>query len=147
MADIWETLCTRAKEHYHPQELSPFFESNHVVAAIEAADGSIYTGFCIEGASGVPNLCAERVAAVNMIANSGQTVVRRIVAFCDSYPFRDGHFLPCGACREFFMQLSAENADAEILTDYASRETVRLGDLLPLWWGDERYENNRKDTQ
>ncbi len=140
MADIWERLCREAEQYYRPGDLSPFFWANHVVAAIEAEDGRIFTGFCIEGASGVLNLCAERVAAVNMIANSGQTVVRRIVCFRDRYPYAGGKFLPCGACREFFMQLSDRNADTEILTDYDSRSTVRLGELIPLWWGDERYE-------
>lgn len=51
--------------------------------------------------------------------------------------------MPCGACREFFMQLSLRNRDMEIMTDYAARKTVTLGELMPDWWGMERYENNR----
>ena len=27
------------------------------------------------------------------------------------------------------------------MVDYAKRETVKLGELIPVWWGDERYEN------
>lgn len=34
-------------------------------------------GFCIESCSGVMNLCAERVAALNMYVNSEQTVVKK----------------------------------------------------------------------
>ena len=137
--DIWERLYEAARVLYDPHDLSPFFYSNHVVCALEAADGKIYTGFCIEGASGVLNLCAERVAAVNMIVNGGPTVVHRIFVMRDKPPYREGNFLPCGACREFFMQLDERNRDAVILTDYAARETVTLGELIPRWWGEERY--------
>lgn len=44
--------------------------------------------------------------------------------------------MPCGACREFFMQLSNENQNMEIMVDYDNRETITLGELLPGWWGD-----------
>ena len=47
--------------------------------------------------------------------------------------------MPCGACREFLLQLDEENGNTEILVDYASRETVTLRELTPKWWGKERY--------
>lgn len=50
--------------------------------------------------------------------------------------------MPCGACREFFMQLSIKNRDMEIMTDYKSRSTVTLKELIPLWWGESRYKDN-----
>ena len=79
--DIWEKLYLEAKKEYHPEEVSPFIDAHHVVCAIEAEDGNIYSGFCIEGASGVMALCAERVAGLNMYIQSGQTVVKRMIAF------------------------------------------------------------------
>ena len=85
------------------------------------------------------NLCAERVAALNMFVNSGQTVVKRMIAFRDAPPCGGGSGMPCGACREFFMQLSPRNKDAEILVNYETRETITLNELMPKWWGDERY--------
>ena len=45
--DIWERLYNAAKDLYHPQYTSPFIYSHHVVCAIEAENGDIYTGFCI----------------------------------------------------------------------------------------------------
>ena len=75
--DIWEKLYNAAKAEYHPEEVSPFIDAHHVVCAIEAENGEIFTGFCIEGASGVIALCAERVAGLNMYIQSGQTVVKR----------------------------------------------------------------------
>lgn len=141
--DIWNTLYEKAKEQYHPEEVTPFITAHHVVCALEAENGEIYTGFCIESCSGVMNLCAERVAALNMYANSGQTVVKRLIAFRDAPPEKEGDGMPCGACREFFMQLSERNADMEIMVNLEKRETVRLKDLIPHWWGMERYEQSR----
>lgn len=64
--DIWNKSCEKAKQEYHPEDVSPFVMAHHVVCALEAENGEIFTGFCIESCSGVMNLCAERVAALNM---------------------------------------------------------------------------------
>ena len=137
--DIWETLYEKAKEHYHPEEVSPFVFAHHVVCALEAENGEIYTGFCIESCSGVMNLCAERVAALNMYVNSGQTRIKRLIAFRDQPPTGEGSGMPCGACREFLYQLNEKNEGMEIMVDFKRRETVTLKALMPLWWGKERY--------
>ena len=138
--DIWERLYQEAKKQYHPQEVTPFFYAHHVVCALESENGDIFTGFCVEACSGVMNLCAERVAALNMYVNSGQQVIKRLIAFRADPPSGGGSGMPCGACREFLLQLSPKNKDTEILVDYASRTTVTLGDLMPNWWGYERYK-------
>lgn len=136
--DIWDKLYDAASKEYHPEAVSPFIDAHHVVCAIEAEDGSIYTGFCIEGASGVIALCAERVAALNMYIQSGQTVVKRLLA-CRDHPPKGNGGMPCGACREFFLQLSDKNKDMEIMTDFDARKTVKLIDIMPGWWGWSRY--------
>ena len=138
--DIWEKLYEVAKKQYNPHDLSPFFYSTHVACAIEAKDGQIFAGFCIEGASGVLNLCAERIAAINMIVNSSQTEIKKILVMRDKPPYKDGNFLPCGACREFLMQLNINNQECEILTDYESKETIKLKELIPHRWGMERIK-------
>ena len=140
--DIWEKLYLRAKEQYHPEDVSPFIYAHHVVCALESENGEIYTGFCIESCCGVLDLCAERTAALNMYMNSGQTVVKRLIVFRDKAPFGEGSGMPCGACREFFMQLNSKNEEMEIMVDYDRRKTVRLKELLPNWWGWDRYKNS-----
>ena len=142
--DIWEKLYRKAKEQYHPEDVTPFIYAHHVVCALESENGEIYTGFCIESCSGVMNLCAERVAALNMYANSGQTVIKRMIAFRADAPSGGGTGMPCGACREFLMQLSYQNKDMEIMVDYEKRETVTLEALLPNWWGVKRYKESGK---
>lgn len=140
--DIWETLYQKAKDQYHPEEVSPFIYAHHVVCALESESGKIFTGFCIESCCGVLDLCAERTAALNMYVNSGETVVKRLIAFRDKAPFGKGSGMPCGACREFFMQLNQKNKDMEIMVDFAERKTVTLGELMPDWWGEYRYSEN-----
>lgn len=142
--DIWETLCQKAQEQYRPAEITPFLYAHHVVCALESENGQIFTGFCIESCCGVMDLCAERVAALNMYLSSGQTVIKRLAAFRDQPPFGGGSGMPCGACREFLMQLSERNRDMEILVDLETRKTVTLGELVPNWWGYERYEAARE---
>ncbi len=141
--DIWEKLYLRAREEYHPEDVSPFVYAHHVVCALESENGDIYTGFCIESCSGVMNLCAERVAVLNMYVNSGQTVIKRMIAFRNEPPTGEGSGMPCGACREFLMQLSLKNKDMEIMVDYGKREAITLEGLLPKWWGMERYKEER----
>lgn len=144
--DIWEKLYEKAREQYHPQEVSPFVYAHHVVCALEAENGDIYTGFCMESCSGVLNLCAERVAALNMYGNSGQTKVKRLIAFRDKAPYGEGSGMPCGACREFFYQLDEENENMQIMSDFEKREVVTLKEVMPDWWGKERYAEAKKKT-
>ena len=143
--DIWEKLYEKAKAEYHPEEVSPFIYAHNVVCAIEAENGEIFTGFCIESCSGVMDLCAERVAALNMYVSSGQTVIKRLIAFRSEAPSGGGSGMPCGACREFLYQLNEKNEDMEIMADYASRKTVTLKELMPDWWGKERYAQAAAD--
>ncbi len=137
--DIWERLYEEAKQQYHPQELSPFIEAYHVACALESENGMIYSGFCIESCSGVMSLCAERVAALRMLSESGKCVIKRMITLRDRPPYGGESGMPCGACREFFMQLSEKNKDMEIMVNYETRETITLSQLIPNWWGAYRY--------
>ena len=141
--DIWEEMYEAAKKEFHPEEVSPFIMAHHVVAAVQSESGKIFTGFCIEGASGVIALCAERVAALRMYADTGETKVKRMIAFRNEPPKNNGG-MPCGACREFFMQLDYENRNMEILTDFETRKTVTLNELIPNWWGNKRYPQSEE---
>ncbi|MDF7683036.1 cytidine deaminase [Lactobacillus sp. ESL0679] len=136
--DIWDKLYKQAKKEYHPGEVTPYVYARSVVCALEAEDGQIFVGVCIESCSGVLNLCAERVAALNMYVTTGQTHIKRIIAFRDKPPFGGSSGMPCGACREFLMQLDPSNKDTEFMVDYASRQTITLAKLIPNWWGTDR---------
>ena len=45
--DIWQKMYEKAQALYQPQEVSDFVYARHVVAAVEAGDGQIFTGFCM----------------------------------------------------------------------------------------------------
>lgn len=133
--DSWEVLYQRAKAVQAPRAVSPFIEAGGVAAAVLTKNGNVYTGVCIDTASGL-GMCAERNAAANMLTN-GESRIDKILAVMP-----DGRVGPsCGACREFLMQLDRESGDILILLDYEARKTVKLKDLLPDWWGYDRYEN------
>ena len=47
---------------------------------------------------------------------------------------------PCGACREFMMQLDRDSGQIEILLELETKTTVRLKQLVPDWWGSARFD-------
>ena len=131
--DIWKKLYDSALAVQNGRVISPFIEAGGVAAAIESESGNIYVGVCIDTCSSL-GMCAERNAIANMIT-CGEHKIKRVVAIMP-----DGRVgSPCGACREFMMQLSADSVNIEILVDLESRKTVTLGTLMPDYWGKERY--------
>ena len=131
--DIWDTLYCEALKVQNSRTVSPFIDAGGVAAAILTKAGNIYVGVCIDTASTL-GMCAERNAIANMITN-GESQIDKVVAVMP-----DGKVAPpCGACREYMMQLDRHSGDIEILLDMESRKTVRLKELIPDWWGADRY--------
>lgn len=126
-------LYEAARRVQNARVLSPFIEAGGVAAAILTKQGNIYVGVCIDTASTL-GMCAERNAIVNMITN-GESQIDKVVAVMP-----DGRVgSPCGACREYMMQLHKDSGDIEILVDLETEKTVRLKELIPDWWGHERF--------
>lgn len=126
--DIWQTMYIAARKVQNARTISPTVEVGSVSAAILTKNGNIYTGICIDTACSL-GMCAERNAMANMLTN-GESEIDKVLAITP-----DGKVgSPCGACREFMMQLSKDSGNIEILTDYENRKTVRLKELLPDWW-------------
>lgn len=118
----------------NPRVVSPFIEAGGVAAAILTKSGNIYVGVCIDTASTL-GMCAERNAIANMITH-GENQIDKVVAVME-----DGKVgSPCGACREYMMQLDKDSGEIEILLDLETRKTIRLKELIPDWWGYERFE-------
>lgn len=68
-----------------------------------------------------------------MYVNSGQTHIKRLIAFRDAAPSGGGSGMPCGACQDFLLQLDQKNQATEIMLDYSKQETTTLNDLMPNW--------------
>lgn len=98
-----------------------------VGAAVEDADGTVFTGCNVENASYGLTVCAERVALFSMVAAGGR-VVRR-VAVCVIGPAGGAaEPVPCGAC----LQCLAEFGDDELVLITGEEQARRLKDHLPL---------------
>lgn len=106
--------------------------AGQVGAAILAKNHNIYTGVCIDTASTL-GMCGERNAIANMITNGENEFVKLV---CVDSKSNVGS--PCGACREYMMQLSKNSKDIGILKDIDNKEIVKLEELIPDWWGYDR---------
>lgn len=132
--DIWSKLYEEARKVQNSRVISPFIEAGGVASAILTKAGNIYVGVCIDTASTL-GMCAERNAIANMITN-GEHQIDKVVAVME-----DGSVgSPCGACREYMMQLDENSGEIEILVNLEARKTVRLKELIPDWWGAKRFE-------
>lgn len=130
---MWKTLYNAAVKVQNDRTISPFIEAGGVAAAILTKKGNIYVGVCIDTASTL-GMCAERNAIANMITN-GENQIDKVVAVME-----DGRVgSPCGACREYMMQLDKDSGEIEILLDLDTQKTVKLKELIPDWWGADRF--------
>ncbi len=115
-------LITAARAVLNPRRLSATVEVGGVGAALRAASGAIYTGVCIDAASGI-GFCAEHAAAAAMIT-AGESRITDMVAVD-----WDGSVLqPCGRCRELVVQLDDGNAGTRVILPHGVKP---MRDLLP----------------
>jgi len=132
---MWKKLYEAALKVQNKRIISPFIEAGGVAAAIMTKKGNIYVGVCIDTASTL-GMCAERNAIANMITN-GESEIKKVVAVMSNGKLGS----PCGACREYMMQLSNDSGEIEILLDIESLKIVKLKELIPLWWGEDRFND------
>ena len=131
---MWDKLYKAAKNVQNDRVISPFIEAGGVASAILTKKGNIYVGVCIDTASTL-GMCAERNAIANMITN-GESEIVKVVAIMS-----DGSLgTPCGACREYMMQLDKNSGEIEILLNLETKEIVKLKELIPNWWGESRFK-------
>lgn len=134
---LWDQMYDAARAVQNPREISPLIEAGGVAAAILTKKGNIYVGVCIDTACSL-GMCAERNAIASMITH-GESEIDRMLAIMP-----DGEVgPPCGACREYCMQLSQTSGNIEILLDYERKQTVVLKELLPHWWGRDSSEREK----
>ena len=129
MDTIWTEMYEAARAVLDERRLSDYVTCGEVAAAVRSKSGKIYTGVCIDTCSTL-GICAERNAIFNMITN-GESEIDRVLCI-----LQDGsNGAPCGACRELMVQLMAGHYhDIEILLDYTTGRTVKLGEITPEWW-------------
>lgn len=124
MTKEWEDLYDAAKAVIAPKKLSKNIFIGEVGAAVLSSKGNIYTGVCIDTDCSL-GFCAERNALSTMFTNGEYEIVK----VCAVY--KDGSVMPpCGACREFMMQMGDKAKDIEVLVSNDGR-AVCLAQLMP----------------
>lgn len=96
-----------------------------VGAAVQAADGIIYTGCNVESASFGLTICAERVAVCKAISE-GSRKFTRVAVFAET-----DELAPCGTCRQLLWELCGD-VEVFLLNHKKQMVSYKLGDLLPL---------------
>jgi cytidine deaminase len=95
-----------------------------VGAALETAEGLVFTGCNVENASYGLVMCAERVAVGTAVA-AGVRAFTRVVVVSDSEPPAS----PCGACRQVLAEFAPDASVLAVGPHSQQRWTVR--ELLP----------------
>ncbi len=72
-----------------------------------------------------------------MLTNGENNLIKLVAVMPDG---KTG--MPCGACREFLMQLGGAAGEIELLCDYETKRTIRLQALVPQRWGADKIETN-----
>lgn len=106
------------------QAIAPY-SNFHVGAAIETAEGKIYTGCNIESSSYGLTCCAERVAIFKALSE-GERAFTRIAVAADTEEF----CTPCGACRQVLWDYG-RNLAIICINKNGAMEKTALKNLLP----------------
>ena len=102
-----------------------------VGAALECADGTVFTGCNIENAAYSPGICAERTAVAKAVSEGHTDFVRIVIAgrstdFC----------VPCGVCRQVLREF-APGIEVICLNGKGEEQVFTLPQLLPHSFGPE----------
>ena len=119
MKDLIKKALKARENSYSP------YSQFAVGAALEAEDGTIYTGCNVENASYGLSVCAERTALVKAVSE-GAKKFKRLAIVADT----EKPVTPCGMCRQMLMEFSPE-MELILTTTKGKSETVILSKLLP----------------
>ncbi len=118
-----QELCRKATDMLQMSYVP--YSGFRVGAAVECADGTIYTGCNIENAAYSPTVCAERTAIFKAVSE-GRRSFRRIAIAADTEEFT----APCGVCRQVMMEF-APNMEVILVNRNGDTKTLSLQQLLP----------------
>jgi cytidine deaminase len=96
-----------------------------VGAALEAADGRVFTGCNVENATYGLSVCAERVAVFKAISE-GARKFQRIAVSADT----DVLTPPCGSCRQILWEFCGD-IELTLVNLHGKTDTLHLKDLFP----------------
>ena len=101
-------------------------------AVVKGANGELYAGCNVENASYPEGWCAETTAIAAMVMD-GERWIAEIAVMGGG----EALVTPCGGCRQRIREFAGPDVPIHICSPEGLRETVTLGDLLPLSFGPE----------
>ena len=113
---------TAAERAYTP------YSHFNVGAALECADGTVFTGCNVENAAYGDTICAERTAAVKAVSE-GHRDFSRIAIWGDSREY----CYPCGSCRQFLQEF---NKHMDVICGKGDGTWVKhpLSEMMPFFF-------------
>ena len=125
--ELVERAFTMLERSYVPYSHFP------VGAALEGADGVVYTGCNVENSAFGSTICAERTALVKAVSEGYRKFTKIAIASSGSAPY------PCGACRQSLYEFAP---DLEVLVARKDHQFVKfpLRALLPHGFGPESLD-------
>ena len=96
-----------------------------VGAAVECADGTVFTGCNVENAVYPAGICAERNAIFHAVAEGHTDFIRIAIAGRS-----DDYCYPCGICRQVMREFAPE-MEVICLNKHGEEFAVPLKELLP----------------
>ncbi|NUW44105.1 cytidine deaminase [Nonomuraea rhodomycinica] len=121
-----DDLIASAQAVLNPRE-SGDMASGQVASTLVTAQGTLYSGVCIDTPCGM-GFCAEHAAIAAMVT-AGEYRIARIVAVRRSEEGALHVLPPCGRCREFIRQIDPANLEAEVVL--GRERSVPLREMLP----------------
>ena len=101
-----------------------------VGAALQCADGTVYTGCNIENSSFSPTICAERTAFAKAVSEGHREFTA--IAVCGGKDgVITGFFPPCGVCRQVMREFCRDDFNIYMAGADGCFETRTLAQLLP----------------
>ena len=120
MTPLAETAIA-ARERAHAP-----FSNFRVGAALQAIDGTVFTGCNIENASYGLTMCAERVAIFKALSEGVREFDRMVVA-ADTERLTP----PCGPCRQLIWEFCGPTCEVVLVNLAGAEEVHQILDLLP----------------
>lgn len=104
----------------------------HVGAVMKGANGRLYAGCNVENAAYPEGCCAETAAIAAMVMDGEVKITEVLVMGAGA-----ALVTPCGGCRQRIREFAADSVPIHICSPDELRQTVTLGELLPLSFGPE----------
>ena len=121
MKDLLEA-ARAAFDHAHAP-----YSNFRVGAAVRAATGRVFAGANVENASYPEGNCAEASAIAAMIAAGERQITEALLVAAS-----ERLCTPCGGCRQRLAEFAGPEVPIHLCDPQGLRQTVTLGDLLPL---------------